>query len=152
MKNTICFAMGMLCLLLLVPSLAHSQIPPGQLAKMEAAAEWVSEGMWIGFIDHLLQSNQSAYEEKIISSEDCIKLVEAVKSIAEVHEKKAAKFKDAMVRKEMVAWWKCIIAQAEAYVSYFKGDKKSLEQVEKHRKEGEKHIEALNKYLGVEEE
>ena len=59
----------------------------------------------------------------------------------------AGEFKDATMRKETVAYAKAIIAQADAYVGYFKGDEKSMENVEKYGKQAETHLEAISNYL-----
>lgn len=128
---------------LLTPGIARSQLPP----KMEAMMEWATMSMFVAWTAPISAWGHSLHEQGKIDSDDAIKIAEAVKGLTEVFEKMAGEFKDATMRKETVAYAKAIIAQADAYVGYFKGDEKSMENVEKYGKQAETHLEAISNYL-----
>ena len=151
MKGKIGVTMAAIWCLLFLPVIVQSQYTPKQMERMQAAGEWMATAVMCAYTAPLLEWSKSLYDEGEIAGEDCAKVAEAVKTLAEVFGKRAEKIKNATVKKEAVAYAKCIVAEADAYVKYYKGDKKAIETAEKFSKEAEMHTEAINKYLNPEE-
>ncbi len=116
-----------------------------KLAKI--AQEWAMIGLWIAYTQPLLEWSKALYEEEKISAEDCIEIIKAVKILANVFKKRTAKIDDATIRKEAIGYSESVIAEADAYADYYKGNAKSLEIAEKHKEEAEAHIEAIGDYF-----
>jgi hypothetical protein len=117
---------------------------------MQAYTEWATTAVMCAYTAPLLEWSKVLYDEKEIEGEDCAQIAGAVKTLAQVFEKRAAKLKDATIQKEAVAYAKSIAAEADAYIKYYKGDEKSLEVAEKHSKEAEIHLDTIGKYLEME--
>jgi len=153
MKNKIAVGMVMLIAFIALPfaiETSYSQDIEKMMKMAKAIQEWAVIGTMYAYIEIPLNWSMTLYEEKEISAEDCVKIAQAVKSMAEVLEKRAAKTKDPTLRKESVAYAKSIIAEVEAYVKYYQGDKKSLEAAEKQREKAEAHLETISNYLSQE--
>ena len=128
---------------------AEEEMPDMQkmmkLAKI--AQEWLTIGMLIAYTHPILEWSEALYEEELITGEDCVEITRAVKILAGVFKKRAAKIDDATIRKEAVGYSESIIVEADAYADYYRGNTKSLEVVEKHKEEAEAHLEAIEDYF-----
>ncbi len=143
MKITIGFVLALLCLFFAAPNTARSQAPDSEMATFAFLVQTV---------DLMMMMSHDNFEKKVLDAEDCAKMATAAKDMAEILGKLSAKMTDATLKKEGSPYAKSASAQADAYLSYFKGDKKALELAVKHRKEGEKHLTILKQYLEPEEE
>jgi hypothetical protein len=128
---------------------AQEEMPDiGKMMKLaKIAQEWMTIGMMIAYTHPLLEWSEALYEEELITGEDCVEITKAVKILANVFKKRAEKIDDATIRKEAVGYSKSVIAEADAYADYYKGNTGSLEIVEKHKEEAEAHIEAIEDYF-----
>jgi len=134
--------------LVLLPKSVGSQDMEELMKRAELYQEWVVVGAICAYTHPLLEWSESLYDEKELTGEDCAEIAGAVKSLAQVLQRRSAKFDDATIKKEAGAYAKSIAAEADAYIKYFKsGDKKNLESAEKHEEEAQKHLEAIGEYL-----
>ena len=134
--------------LVLLPKFVGSQDMEELMKRTQLFQEWTMVGLICAYTHPLLEWGESLYEEKQLTAEDCVQIAGAVKSLAQVLQRRSAKFDDATIRKEAGAYAKSIVAEADAYVKYFKsGDKKNLETAEKHEEEAQKHLDAVGEYL-----
>lgn len=134
--------------LVLLPKFVGSQNMEELMKRTQLFQEWTMVGLICAYTHPLLEWGESLYEEKQLTAEDCVQIAGAVKSLAQVLQRRSAKFDDATIRKEAGAYAKSIVAEADAYVKYFKsGDKKNLETAEKYEEEAQKHLDAVGEYL-----
>ncbi len=134
--------------LVLLPESVGSQNMEELMKRAELFQEWTMVGLICAYTHPLLEWGESLYEEKQLTAEDCVQIAGAVKSLAQVLQRRSTKFDDATVKKEAGAYAKSITAEADAYIKYFKsGDKKNLETAGKHEEEAQKHLEAIGEYL-----